>query len=51
MPNYIQRPTYVEELLRFQDKQLIKVVTACAVYAGKKATNQLWSLTCGKAVH
>jgi len=27
MPNYIQRPTYVEELLRFQDKQLIKVVT------------------------
>ncbi len=27
MPNYIQRPTYVEELLRFQDKQLIKVIT------------------------
>lgn len=27
MPNYIQRPSYVEELLRFQGKQLIKVVT------------------------
>ena len=27
MPNYIQRPTYVKELLRFQDKQLIKVIT------------------------